>query len=251
MLLRHIFLSLSILFAANILSAQLAEANAALQGTDAKAQVVAIDSLLTTGKASPDAYQALGNAHFNNGDYGKAILNYERGLRLKPGHKALTNNLKYVRAEAGINRLELPDFILARWWRAVGAVLGANTLFWMAMLCWWLAVAGAVLWYLRREAMDEKQRFALLPGAFLALILGITFYSMGNSRNAWLANDKEAVLTAKIADLRVAPGADATLEKALTQGLRLRLLDERPGYVKVALDDGLQGWLPEETVEKI
>jgi len=232
-------------------TAQLSEANASLQGADAKAQIIALDSLLTTGKTSPDAYQALGNAHFQNGDYGKAILNYERGLRLKPGHKALVNNLKYVRAEAGINRLELPDFILARWWRGIGAALGAGTLFWIAMICWWLAVAGAVLWYLRREAMDEKRRFALLPGAVIALILGILFYSMGNSRNTWLANDKEAVLTAKIADLRVAPGADATLEKALTQGLKMRLLDEFDGYVKVSLDDGKQGWLPAETVEVI
>jgi tetratricopeptide (TPR) repeat protein len=240
-----------LLLAANTLSAQLAEANTALQGNNAKAQIVALDSLLATGKASPAAYQALGNAHFQNGEYGKAILSYERGLRLQPGHQALSNNLRYVRAEAGINRLELPDFILARWWRAVGAALGAGTLFWLAMICWWLAVAGSVLWYLRREEMDEKRRFALLPGAVIALILGVVFYSMGNSRNAWLANDREAVLTAKIADLRVAPGAEATLEKALTQGLKLRLLDERPGYVKVALDDGTQGWLPAETVEKI
>jgi len=230
---------------------QLAEANAALRGTNAKAQIIALDSLLAAGKESPAAYQALGNAHFNTGEYGRAILNYERGLRLKPGHAGLTNNLRYVRAEAGINRLELPDFILARWWRGVGAALGAGTLFWLAMICWWLAVAGAVLWYLRREAMDEKRRFALLPGAVIALIFGVLFYSMGNSRNAWLANDKEAVLTAKIADLRVAPGADATLEKALTQGLKMRLLDEYDGYVKVSLDDGKQGWLPAETVEII
>lgn len=248
---RYLSLFFFSLLASAAATAQLTEANVALQGTNAKAQILAIDSLFATGKASPDAYQALGNAHFNNGDYGKAILNYERGLRLKPGHEALTNNLKYVRAEAGINRLELPDFILARWWRGVGSALGAGTLFWMAMICWWLAVAGAVLWYLRREAMDEKRRFALLPGAVIALILGVLFYSMGNSRNVWLANDKEAVLTAKIADLRVAPGADATLEKALTQGLKLRLLDEFEGYVKVSLDDGKQGWLPAETVEVI
>jgi hypothetical protein len=74
---------------------------------------------------------------------------------------------------------------------------------------------------------------------------------MGNSRNAWLENDQEAVLTAKIADLRVAPGPEATLEKALSQGLKLRLLDEFDGYVKVVLDNGKQGWLPAVAVEKI
>lgn len=247
-------ITLSFLFLSLALSAQvdkLTAARSALAGEGADAQIEALDSLSATGTVSPQLYQALGNAHFSNGDYGKAILNYERGLRLKPGSKELKNNLKYVRAEAGINRLELPDFFLVRWWRSLGAGLGASTLFWLAIAFWWLAVAGAVLWFLRRKEMDEKRRFALLPAAVICLVVAAIFFGMGNSRNAWLENDQEAVLTAKTADLRVAPGPEATLEKALNQGLKLRLLDEFDGYVKVALDDGKQGWLPVAAVEKI
>lgn len=250
---RNLF-TLTLLFIALALSAQtdkLTDAREALTSGDARAQIAALDSLVTTGAVSPVLYQALGNAHFNNGDYGKAILNYERGLRLKPGNKELKNNLKFVRGEAGINRLDLPDFFLVRWWRSVGAALGAGTLFWLAVGFWWLAVAGAVVWFLRRKEMDEKRRFALLPAAVICLVVAAVFFSMGNSRNAWLNNDREAVLTAKIADLRVAPGPEATLEKSLSQGLKLRLLDEFDGYVKVALDDGKQGWLPAGAVEAI
>jgi len=246
--------TLLLLFFSLLLSAQtdrLETARQSLASDDPMAQITALDSLAATGKASPALYQALGNAHYETGNYGLAILNYERGLRLKPGHKALINNLQFVRGEAGITRLDLPDFFLARWWRHAGATLGAGTLFWCAMVFWWLAVAGAAVWFLRRKRMDEKKRFALLPGAAIALLLAVVFFSMGNSRNTWLANDREAVLTAKIADLRVAPGPDATLEKALTQGLKLRLLDEYDDYVKVALDDGRQGWLPAEAVSRI
>lgn len=232
-------------------SAALATARAALQTDDAKAQVAALDSLVHTRAVSPAAYQALGNAYFQRGDYGRAILSYERGLRLKPGHKALKNNLSYVRAEAGINRPELPDFFLLRWWRAIGAALGAGTLFWLALLFWWLAVAGAVTWFLRRKEMEEKKRFALLPAAAIALVLAVVCLSIGNSRNAYLEQDREAVLVARTADLRVAPGPDATLEQSLTAGLRLRILDEFDGFVKVALEDGKQGWLPGTAVERI
>lgn len=230
---------------------ELADARAALATDDAKAQIAALDSLTGTGKVSPDAYQALGNAYFQRGDFGKAILNYERGLRLKPGHKGLKNNLQYVRAEAGITRPELPDFFLVRWWRAVGAALGAGTLFWLAMVFWWLAVVGAVIWFLRRKEMDEKKRFALLPAAVVSLVFALVLFSLGNSRNAFLSNDREAILVARQADLRVAPGPDATMEQSLSAGLKLRLLDEFDGFVKVALEDGKQGWLPEGAVEKI
>ncbi|WP_020571448.1 hypothetical protein [Neolewinella persica] len=232
-------------------SSELSAAREALGGDDARMQVAALDSLIKTGKVSPDLYQALGNAHFQRADFGRAILSYERGLRLKPGHDRLTNNLKYVRAEAGITRQVLPDFFLARWWRAIGATLGAGTLFWLAMVFWCFAVAGAVIWFLRRKEMDEKKRFALLPGAAISLVLAILFFSIGNSRNAFLDNDREAILVAKTADLRVAPGADATLEKSLSTGLKLRVLDEFDGFVKVSLEDGKQGWLPMGSLERI
>lgn len=240
-----VLLSLPMLAQSNALEAA---RNALKTGTE---QVAALDSLLADGQASPALYQALGNAHFEEGDFAKAILNYERGLRLQPGSKALKNNLKYVRAEAGINRLELKGFFLARWWRTVGATLGAGTCFWLAMFCWWLAVAGAVVWFLRRKNMEEKRRFALLPLAGMFLGLAILFFSLGNSRNSLLANDREAILLTDNTDLRVAPGPDATLEESLNQGLKLRILDEFDGYVKVSLDDGKQGWLPSSTVERI
>jgi hypothetical protein len=232
-------------------SSELSAAREALGGDDARVQIAALDSLIKTGKVSPDLYQALGNAHFQRADFGRAILSYERGLRLKPGHDELTNNLKYVRAEAGITRQVLPDFFLSRWWRGIGAAIGASALFWLAILFWSLAVAGAVIWFLRRKEMDEKKRFALLPGAVISLVLAILFFSIGNSRNAFLDNEREAILVAKTADLRVAPGADATLEKSLSAGLKLRVLDEFDGFIKISLEDGKQGWLPETAVERI
>lgn len=230
-------------------SAHLEAASNAL--TTGEGQVAALDSLIAEGQPSPALYQALGNAHFEQGSFAKAILNYERGLRLQPGNKALKNNLKYVRAEAGINRLELKSFFLARWWRAVGAKLGAATCFWLAMACWWLAIIGAVVWFLRRKNMEEKKRFALLPLAGIFLGLAVLFFSLGNSRNSLLSNDREAILLTDNIDLRVAPGPDATLEQTLNQGLKLRILDEFDGYVKISLDDGKQGWVPVTAVERI
>ena len=229
----------------------LATANAALGGSDPIAKITALDSLANTGAVSPTLYQALGNAHQEQGDYGKAILAYERGLRLKPNSKELTNNLKYVRGEAGIDRPVLKDFFLVRWWRNFGAWIGIATAKWIALLCWALAVAGAAIWYLRRENMAETRRFALLPIAGFLLALAFVFYLLGDSRAAYLANDRDAVLIAPMAKLRVAPGPDATLEETLTQGLKVRILDEFESYVKVSLDNGRQGWVKSDLIAVI
>ena len=200
---------------------------------------------------SPAQYLAVGNAPYEAGDFGRAILAYERGLRLQPGNDELANNLRFVREEAGITRPVVPENTLVRWWRAAGAGLGAGTCFVLAMACWWLAVAGALFWYLRREGMSEGRRFALLPVAGLLLGLAVLFYQLGSSRNATLARADEAVLIQQSAALRVAPGPEATLEATLSSGRKLRIVDRFERYVKVQTEDGRQGWLPQAAVEVI
>lgn len=232
-------------------STALTAAREALTIPDPEAQLAAFDSLLATGKESAGLHLALGNAYFNDDRPGKAILHFERGLRLAPGSKDLANNLQFVRAEVGINKLQVREFFLTGWWRAVGAFLGTNASQWLGLLFWWGAVAGAVVWFLKRREMDEKKRFALLPLAAVSLLLSLLFYNIGSSRADFLNNSKEAILTAEFADLRVAPGPEATLEETLKEGVKLRVLDEFDGYIKVAMEDGSQGYLPEGSLEVI
>lgn len=200
---------------------------------------------------SPEYYLAEGNAAYERGEIGPAVLAYERGLRLRPGDADLKNNLRFVRREAGIAIPELPGFFLERWWRRAGAALGATTGFVLAQLCWWAAVALALYWWVRRGGMAEARRFALLPAAVGLLLLAAVSFALGRSRNAELARTDEAVLTAPHAELRVAPGPTATREADLSGGLTLRLTDERGDYVKVQLVDGRQGWLPRAALEII
>ena len=205
----------------------------------------------TTVLHSPRGYQALGNDFYDDREYGRAILAYERGLKLKPGDDALHNNLRYVRGEMGIDRPEIKEFFLVRWWRNLGAFFGVRLAKWIALVFWALAVAGATFWYLRRFDMAETRRFALLPLAGVFLALSLFFYLLGGSRAEYLAYDREAILVARTADLRVAPGADATLEDQLTEGIKLQILDTFDEYAKVSLEDGRQGWVPGEALERI
>lgn len=248
---RYFFSVVLLLFLCPQLSAQpaaLTAARAALSATDPDRQLAALDSLRATGRESADLHLALGNAWFGKQRVGRAILHYERGLRLAPGRADLVNNLRFVRGEAGINTLAVRAFFLIRWWRWLGAALGVGLSQWIAMFCWWGAVAGAVFWYVKREAMDEKRRFALLPLAVGLLLLALFFYQLGGSRAAWLNDESVAVLTAPSAELRVAPGPAATRLQTLAEGEKLRILDAFDGYLKVARDNGEQGYVPAEVV---
>jgi len=54
---------------------------------------------------SPQLFANLGNAYFFSGDHGRAVLSYQRALRLSPHQDDVRHNLRYVR---GLTVDELP-----------------------------------------------------------------------------------------------------------------------------------------------
>ncbi|MCP9235642.1 SH3 domain-containing protein [Lewinella sp. JB7] len=250
------FFFLSSLLVGSVLGTQttysLEAAQAELAADDYLHAAEILDSLERRGEVNAEFYHALGNARFESGRLGSAILAYERGLRLRPGNADLRNNIRYVREEAGLTTPDVPDFFLLRWWRLAGAAVGVTAAYLIGLFCWWLAVGGAVWWYLRRRQMEEKRRFALLPLSVVAATLAFLFIMLGRTRNAYLHQTDEAILTApEGATLRVSPTAAGSMEAELEAGHKVRITDEVNRFVKVQLGDGRQGYVLRESLEII
>ena len=224
-----------------------AAADEALAAEDYRLAVRIMDSLEATGNVSPNFYLVQGNAHYEAGQPGRAIMAYERGLRLRPANEDLRNNLRFVRQQIGIEAANVQEFFLLRAWRNFGALLGTTTSYVISLVLWWLAVAGLVWWYLRRDRMEEKQRFALLPTALLAAFLAAAFYGLGSSRAYFLERSDEAVLLDD-ATLRVSPTAEGSVEAQLPEGVKLYITDRVSEYFKVQLPEGQTGYLPATVV---
>src|ERR1041385_4460462 len=58
------------------------------------------EALIRDGQWSANVFYDLGNAYFRAGDFGHAILNYERALALERHHPEATANLQIARDEA-------------------------------------------------------------------------------------------------------------------------------------------------------
>ena len=224
-----------------------AAAEEALAAEDYRLAVRIMDSLESSGSISPNFYLVQGNAHYEAGQPGRAIMAYERGLRLRPANEDLRNNLSFVRQQIGIEAANVQEFFLLRAWRNFGALLGATVAYVISLVLWWLAVAGLVWWYLRRERMEEKRRFALLPSALLCAFLAAAFYGLGTSRAYYLERSDEAVLLDD-ATLRVSPTADGSVEEQLPEGIKLYITDRVNQYFKVQLPEGQTGYLPATVV---
>src|SRR3954465_16005286 len=60
----------------------------------------AYENLVQSGQWNANLFYDLGNAYYRLGNFGKAILNYERALALDPRHPEADANLRLAREEA-------------------------------------------------------------------------------------------------------------------------------------------------------
>ena len=65
-----------------------------------KEAISSYNALIRDGQWSTNVFYDLGNAYFRSGDFGRAILNYERVLAVDRHHPEATANLQIARDEA-------------------------------------------------------------------------------------------------------------------------------------------------------
>src|SRR5438477_5041815 len=107
------------------------------------------EALVRAGQWSANLFYDLGNAYFRTGDFGHAILNYERALALERHHPEATANLQIARDEA--RALEMQQSAPERYLRFASV----NQYSIVAAAAFWLAIFGivAVIFARRRSGI--------------------------------------------------------------------------------------------------
>src|SRR6266436_1101752 len=90
---------------------EFAKANEEFAQGHFKEAISGYEALIRSGQWSANVFYDLGNAYFRTGDFGRAILNYERAIALDRHHPEATANLQIARDDARAlelqpNRLE-------------------------------------------------------------------------------------------------------------------------------------------------
>lgn len=221
----------------------LSRANAAYEAGRYEEARESYRTLVDAGLHNETLYYNLGCAAARLGRYGEAILAFRRALRYAPGHEDARANLEWVRGradEAGVEASggrQLLERAAALMPLDLGLAGGALMLNVAALL--------AALALLRRFA---PLRRALIPAAAIGALLGILLLAPALLQ-LWLrASERGAVVLDARLEARSGPGeAHPTLFSA-HEGLEIRVIDERRGWVRVAVPSGPSGWLPCEGI---
>lgn len=206
------------------------------------------ESILADNLHSAKLYFNLGNAYYKQDKLGKAILNYNRALRLAPADEDIRHNLEYATEATKDNIEEIPEFFLTTWVKKVRNLMGCDgwTIFSYAMLI--VALIGALAYLLAEVLTYRKAGFYTLCIAALLFIVSTIFAY--NEREA-LVNSAEAIIMSSAAPIKSSPDRAATDLFVLHEGTKLTTGESIDGWVEIRIADGRKGWIESSRIEQI
>jgi len=196
--------------------------------------------LVDSGQWSANLFYDLGNAWFRLGDFGQAILNYERALALDPHHPEAAANLALVRDEA--RALELRSDGLDRY-LAAGTSIQYSI---VASMAFWLALFAAT-----RLFFSSRRSVALLSLIVLATVVSAGAVFALYSRENGAKGDGLAIVTGKKIEARLATADSAKSDLALPPGSEIEILSQRGDWLYAALPNDLRGWIPANSAQRV
>ena len=205
-----------------------------------KEAISGYEALVRAGQWSANLFYDLGNAYFRTGDFGHAILNYERALALERHHPEATANLQIARDEA--RALDLQQ----SWPERYLQFASVNQYCIAAATAFWLAVFAVVMLIFAR-----RRSGALIAALILCLLVGAgAIYAMytleGGSNGSALA-----IVTGKDVQARLATADTANSVLALPPGSEVKILSTRGDWIYAALPNTLRGWIPAKDAEQV
>ena len=205
-------------------------------------------AILDGGEYSMKLYYNIANAYFKLGKTGKAILYYNKALRIAPSQEDIRHNLALAEAQTKDRIVAIPEFFVNRWLRTVRNSMSCTA--WSVMSLAWLGVllAFGVLFLLASRIRWRKAGFY---GALCAFVMFVAATSFAvSSRNDMLSHD-EAIVMGTAISVKSSPDRSATDLFVLHEGTKVKILTEVDEWVEVVIADGKKGWTERKNIEEI
>jgi tetratricopeptide (TPR) repeat protein len=219
---------------------EFAKANQDYAQNNFKEAISGYETLVRAGQWSANVFYNLGNAYFRAGDFGRAILNYERALALERHHPEATANLRIARDEA--RALEMQQSWPERYLQFASInqyIIAAALAFWVGLFC----VVGLIFARRRSAAI-----IALLSFSLLVIVIAIfAVYELDHGSKG----RSLAIVTGKDVQARLATADTANSVLALPPGSEVKILSTRGDWAYAALPNNLRGWIPAKSAEQV
>lgn len=201
-----------------------------------------------SGYLSAALYYNLGNTYFRQQSWGKAILYYERALKLHPEDKDISHNLELSNAMI-VDRLEsVPEFFLTTWIRHIHSIAEVDTWALCSIVFFAVCLLLALLFFFARSIALRK--FSFFLAIFVLFCCGSSVLFAYYQKQDLLDRSKAIVMPA-VVTIKSSPDNSGKDLFILHEGTKVTLLENLGQWQRIQLADGRQGWLMGRMVEGI
>ncbi|MBR5483835.1 MAG: tetratricopeptide repeat protein [Alistipes sp.] len=204
--------------------------------------------IVEQGLHSAALYYNLANAHFKQDELGKAMLYYNRALRLRPNDEDIRHNLEYAEQSTKDSIEEIPEFFLKTWIKSLRGALSCTAWSILSLLMLVAALACGLLYLLAQRLSLRKIGFYLMT--VTALLFVVTTAFAWSERNM-LVERSEAIIMNSAVSIKSSPDRSATELFVLHEGTKVTIGETIDGWAEVRIADGRKGWIEQERIERI
>ena len=201
--------------------------------------------IINNGYESWQLYFNLGNAFYRTGQFGKAILYYERAYKLNPKNEDVGFNLRLANTKV-VDNIKTPPlteiFYNVKHFLSMGALIWLTIGFYLGLIA---IIIIKIL--LRRDRVQRLLKIVMIPVVVVLLIVASVFIMRVNEDT----KVKCAILMADKVDVLGEPSVNGTELFSLHEGAKFKIEEYSGEWAKIRLADGNVGWLKKAVFEII
>ncbi len=201
------------------------------------------------GLESASLYCNTGDAYFKDGNIPKAILYYERALKVDPSYDDAKYNLELLGSMIQDRIEPVPEFVLKAWTRDICRLMDSDS--WAVCFFVFLALTLALVLVFLLAPTAAGRRAGFFTG-IVTLIFAVSSLSFA----AWQKNDyvnaDNAIIMRPVTSVKSSPASGSSTDLfILHEGTKVKVIDSVGNWNNIELADGRQGWIPSSDIERI
>ena len=239
-----------------------AVANTAYDNGEYDTAIENYNALIADGYHNKLVYYNLGNAYFkrglanvntegrgfNGGELGRAILNYERALKIDPGMEDAQYNLDLAYSLTDAPK-PLPVNFMASIWHSLCDIASSNTWCIISLVALLLSLVLVLIYLL---STNRKMRIITFFSAILCAILFIITTCFAVSQRSVQQDDSRAVIICNDTEaIHSEPSNKSAVIRTHSQGVVVTILGTNREWTEVRFADGEKGWIKTNAIERI
>ena len=191
----------------------------------------------------------LGDAYYRINNVSKAILCYERAIKVDPSYEDARFNLDFLNAMIQDRIDPVPELILKTWMRKVSNMLDSNAWAVCFLVLLALTLAMVLVFLLAPGVAGRRVGFFTAVAALLLAIAALSFSLW--QKNEYMKTDS-AIVMRPVSSVKSSPSYESAKDLfVLHEGTKVRIIDSVGSWNNIELADGRQGWIPSSDIEKI